>query len=107
MNIFAKNLKTLLGLCALFLILTHANKGFSATIDQDAVYFGKKSSPVEVYVFSDWFCPACRRVESIIEQKAPEIAKNARLFFIDIPIHDESINYLPYNLSFMVKEKAK
>lgn len=95
------------GLMTLFFGVTKPGLAFGDTIGKDHVYFGKKENPVDVYIFTDWFCPACRRVESVIEQKAPEISKQARLFFIDIPIHEESANYMPYNLSFMLKEKGK
>src|SRR4030042_6182135 len=31
----------------------------------------------------------------------------AKLLFIDIPIHTETMNFIPYHLSFLVREKAK
>ena len=34
-------------------------------IKQEDPIFGNKSSPVEVYVITDWFCPACTRRESL------------------------------------------
>lgn len=67
--------------------------------------FGNKESNIEIYVVTDWFCPACRAVEPNIEKMAPKIMKDARLFFIDMDIHPESLNYVPYNLSFMVNNK--
>ncbi len=69
--------------------------------------FGNAKSPVEVYLFTDWFCPACRKTEPAIEKALPAIMAKARVFFIDVPIHEDSLNYLPYNLSFMLKEKGK
>ena len=33
--------------------------------------------------------------------------KKARLIFVDMPVHDESVNYIPYNLAFMLNDKDK
>ncbi|MGZ8448325.1 MAG: vitamin K epoxide reductase family protein [Candidatus Deferrimicrobiaceae bacterium] len=68
---------------------------------------GKLDSDVEVYVFTDWFCPACRKAEPEMERAYPDIMTRAKLLFIDIPIHAETMNFIPYNLSFLVREKAK
>lgn len=76
-------------------------------IGKDPLYFGSSSSPLEMYVFTDWFCPACRKAEPCIEQQAPSIAKIAKLFFIDVPLHESSMHYVQYNLSFLLKEKVK
>jgi uncharacterized membrane protein len=72
---------------------------------QANVAFGDPESNIEVYVFTDWKCPACHKVFPIIEKSAPAIMEKARLMFIDIPIHDESLNFTPYNLSFMINNK--
>jgi protein-disulfide isomerase len=68
---------------------------------------GKTDSEIEVYVFTDWFCPACRKAEPEMERAYPDIMKRAKLLFIDQPVHPESRNFIPYNLSFLVREKAK
>jgi protein-disulfide isomerase/uncharacterized membrane protein len=68
---------------------------------------GKLDSDVEVYVFTDWFCPACRKAEPEMERAYPDIMARAKLLFIDIPIHTETMNFIPYHLSFLVREKAK
>ncbi|CDR35185.1 thioredoxin domain-containing protein [Criblamydia sequanensis] len=72
---------------------------------KDNINLGHATSPVEVYVFTDWFCPACKKIEPLIEQLAPEIKENAKLYFVDAAIHQESLNYTPYNLAFMVNNK--
>ena len=69
--------------------------------------FGKSDSPIEVYVVSDWFCPACEAAEPTIEALTPLFKREAKLYFIDLPIHPESMNFTPYNLSFMIHEKEK
>lgn len=68
---------------------------------------GKLDSEVEVYVFTDWFCPACRKAEPEMERAYPDILKRAKLLFIDMPVHAESMNYIPYHLSFLIREKAR
>lgn len=68
---------------------------------------GKADSNIEVYVFTDWFCPACRKAEPEMAKAYPDIEKRAQLFFIDMPVHPASMNFVPYNLSFLVRDKAK
>lgn len=71
------------------------------------IAFGNTSSNVEVFLFTDWQCPACRNLEPVFVKLAPEIQKRARLTFADIDVHPETLNFLPYNLSFMVHNKDK
>ena len=71
------------------------------------LFLGKTASPTTIYFVSDWFCPACKKAEPAIEKMFPELAKLARISFIDFPIHKETLNYTPYNLQFLTFEKAK
>ena len=68
---------------------------------------GKRKSNLEVIIFTDWYCPACEKVEPVLMFTYPQLARKARLYFVDKPIHKESTNFIPYNLSFAVHEKAK
>ncbi len=68
---------------------------------------GKQGSKVEVYVFSDWLCPICIKVEPVLEAALPTIEKRAQVYFLDKPVHKESMNFVPYHLSFLVNEKPK
>lgn len=70
-------------------------------------FLGKKKSPITVYFISDWFCPACKKVEPRIEQIYEQVSKEARVAFIDYPIHAETNNFTPYNLQFLAFEKEK
>ncbi|MEC7838775.1 MAG: thioredoxin domain-containing protein [Chlamydiota bacterium] len=74
---------------------------------KESIAFGNQESPIEVYVFTDWFCPACEKIEPVVEKAAPKIEKEAKLFFVDAYIHDESMNFTPYNLSFMIYNKPE
>ncbi len=68
---------------------------------------GKTDADVEVYVITDWFCPACRKAEPEMERAYPNIMSRAKVTFVDLPIHAESMNFIPYNLSFLIREKGK
>ena len=68
---------------------------------------GKQGSRIEIYVFSDWLCPMCIKVEPVLEAVFPQLEKKAKVYFIDKPVHQESMNFVPYHLSFLVNEKAK
>jgi len=68
---------------------------------------GKENSAQELYIFTDWFCPSCRKAEPEIEKAVASAEKRARVIFIDVPIHPETFNYMPYNLSFLLNEKGK
>jgi protein-disulfide isomerase len=74
---------------------------------QESIIFGDPKSNVDVYVFTDWSCPACRAIEPVLEAAGPKIIMKARLTFIDDPVHPETLNFTPYNLSFMVYNKDK
>jgi thiol-disulfide isomerase/thioredoxin len=73
---------------------------------KEKIAFGNSNSGVEVYIFTDWACPACRSLESSFEAMAPNIMKKAKLTFVDDPVHSATLNYSPYNLSFMINNKA-
>jgi protein-disulfide isomerase len=72
---------------------------------KESLFFGKADSPIEVYIFTDWFCPACRKVDPEIDKMLPDVQKNAKVYFIDATVHPESLNFTPYNLSFLVNNK--
>ena len=67
--------------------------------------FGNQNSPVEVYFFTDWLCPACRQIEPSVESMFPKVTSVARFYFVDMAIHPETLNFTPYNLSFITYNK--
>lgn len=71
------------------------------------ITFGTSTGPIEIYLFTDWQCPSCRKVEPAIEKIVASTNKKARLVFVDFPIHPETMNFTPYNLAFMVNNKDK
>jgi hypothetical protein len=99
------------------LILITAMIGFAITFSGIAkeeasagqlnLYMGKQESKLEVYFFSDWFCPYCSKVEEALEAVYPALSKKAKILFVDKIIHQESLNFVPYHLSFAAHEKGK
>jgi uncharacterized membrane protein len=71
------------------------------------VSLGNQNSPLSVYVFSDWLCPVCIRVEDVIESVYPTLSRKAKFTFVDKIIHPEAANFVPYHLSFAAHEKDK
>lgn len=69
--------------------------------------FGKQDSPIEMYLFSDWACPACRQLEPKLEHLSAVLMTHGKLYFIDHAIHPETLNFTPYHLSFMLHDKNK
>lgn len=68
---------------------------------------GNQRSKLEVYLFSDWLCPVCVRVEGVIESIYPTLSNKAKIMFVDKIIHPEAANFVPYHLSFEAYEKDK
>ena len=76
------------------------------TIKQ-GVSFGLKDSSMEVYVFTDWACPACRQLEPELEKTLADALSKTRVTFVDDALHTATLNYSPYNVSFMIKNKPE
>jgi len=74
---------------------------------KEIIAFGNINSPIEVYVFTDWECPACRSLEKTFEAMSPTVMQKAKLTFVDDPVHDATLNYTPYNLAFMAYNKPQ
>ncbi|KIC73784.1 hypothetical protein DB42_BQ00190 [Neochlamydia sp. EPS4] len=74
---------------------------------KNSIVFGNLNSKIDAYFFSDWHCPACRQLEPKLKELVPTLMKNTRLTYVDFAIHPSSLNFTPYNLSFMVHDKNK
>lgn len=72
-----------------------------------ALSFGVPDSNSEVYIITDWFCPPCRAAEPEIAKGVQIAMKQAKVVFIDYPGHQETLNFIPYNMSFMIREKER
>ena len=111
-------MKQLAGKTALILFAFLAGVGISATglskpdvfaagLPVKSLAFGDTESSSEVYIVTDWFCPACRAAEPEILKGARKAMRQAKVIFVDYPIHPETLNYVPYNLSLILREKEK
>jgi len=111
-------MKRLAGKTALILIAFLAGMGitamglskpdaFAAGLSAKSLAFGVEESSTEVYLITDWFCPACRVAEPEILKGARKAMQQAKVVFVDYPVHPETYNYIPYDLSFIVREKGK
>ena len=78
-----------------------------AAANQLNLYLGKQESRLEIYLFSDWLCPFCVKVEGVLDSVYPSLSQKARFLFVDKIIHPEAANFVPYHLSFAAYEKAK
>ncbi|CCB86762.1 putative uncharacterized protein [Parachlamydia acanthamoebae UV-7] len=72
---------------------------------KDNLAFGNQDSQVDVYIFTDWVCPACRHIEPRLEGIVQAAGEKAKIYFIDLAVHPETMNFTPYNMSFMVHNK--
>jgi len=79
----------------------------AAAITPETLAFGLQNKNKAVYFISDWFCSACRMAEPEIIKGAQAAMKQATVFFVDYPIHRETLNYIPFNIAFMAAEKDK
>jgi uncharacterized membrane protein len=111
-------MKRLAGKTALILFAFLAGMGMTAMglknpdaiaagLPVKSLAFGDMESRVEVYIVTDWFCPACRVAEPEILKGARIAMRQAKVFFVAYPIHPETFNYIPFDLSFIVREKEK
>lgn len=69
------------------------------------IAFGNQKSNVDIYIFTDWKCPACRAIEPELEKLVGKVGDKAKIHFIDLAVHPETMNFTPYNLSFMIHNK--
>ena len=52
----------------LLLEVTKYEPSFAESLGNETPFFGNPNSKVEVYIFTDWFCPACAKSEAKIEK---------------------------------------
>jgi protein-disulfide isomerase len=98
----------MVGLLAAFLGVTkHDAMQAAQNSIKESIVFGNQDSDIEVYLFTDWACPACRKLEPGLKRMVERIDGDAKFFFIDHAIHPETLNYIPYNLSFILNNKPQ
>jgi hypothetical protein len=111
-------MKRLAGKAVLILFAFLAGLGVTATglekpdavaagLPATSFAFGDTGSGSEVYIVTDWFCPACRAAEPEILKGARIAMRKSKVVFVDYPVHPETYNFIPYNISFIIREKGK
>lgn len=110
MSKLQQGLSTATAICAGFIVAYFGVAEHDELLAQEndlraELAFGDKDSPIEMYLFSDWACPACRKLESKLDTLAPVLMAQGRVYFVDHAIHPETLNFTPYHLSFMLKNK--
>ena len=110
MKWYRKALREILPLTVFLIGLSIAMVGVQkadAETGLTGVWLGNKKTDVEIYYVSDWYCSYCRKAEPTIEQMLPDVSKIARYTFIDYPVHKESFEFVPYNLSLLMNEQKR
>lgn len=74
---------------------------------KSSLALGQLDSPVTVYLFTDWQCPACRALDPTLNKILPKVMNQARIVFVDTVAHKATLNFIPYNLSFLIHDKSK
>jgi uncharacterized membrane protein len=55
--------------------------------------FGNENSKTEVIIYSDYFCPGCRKLDSQINDTLMKLKNRVKICFIDVPLHAGSLEY--------------
>lgn len=74
---------------------------------EEQLELGNKNSKIRIYFISDWFCTACKKVEPEILKIYPAVKNQVSFIFVDLAVHANTANYTPYNLAFMIHDKAR
>jgi len=71
----------------------------SSTTEASESIFSYGSGPIEVFVFTDYFCPPCQAVEPYLEKALADLNRlGAKITFVDKPIHKSTPLYSRYFL---------
>jgi protein-disulfide isomerase len=71
------------------------------------VWTGNPKSATEIYFVSDWFCPYCKLVEPGLAKMVANLGRDNKITFVDLPIHQESFNYIPAHISLLLNYKSQ
>ena len=79
--------------------------GIGSAAAQDPPFPSYGSGPVEVRLYTDYFCPPCRAMEPAVEQLLKDLLKKnvIRLTLVDVPFSQHTLLYAR-NFLFALKE---
>jgi len=107
-RVYSTSFMLMLGFLTAFIgVAKHEDLHATEKSFQEKLTFGNKNSDTEIYIFTSWICPACHKFEPALEKMAPDLMKNATITFVDYGVDDTTLNYLPFNLSFIINNKDK
>lgn len=69
--------------------------------------FGKADSNTEIYLFTSWTCPACQKLEPKLIMTIPALMEQSKVIFVDHISDVKTLNFIPYNLAFIMHNKAQ
>lgn len=99
---------TLLGCVLAFIGISKINQSPSQkTPLKNQLVMGNTNSTIELYTFTSWVCPACKKFEPGLEKLIPDVWNSASLVFIDYGDDVKTLNFLPFHLSFMQNNKSQ
>ncbi len=97
--LIAPNLRKWLIILLVFLGAVFASFTFSGSVipsyaaELGVPHFGNDRSQIEIIVYSDYLCPACRKADEEINADLRKLKDKARIRFVDVPMHSGSLDY--------------
>jgi thiol:disulfide interchange protein DsbA len=97
--VVAPHLKKWVVILLVFLGVFFASFTFSGSVipsyaeEAGAPNFGNDKGQIEIIVYSDYFCPACRQVDEQIHTALRKLKDKVRIRFVDVPLHAGSLEY--------------
>ena len=55
--------------------------------------FGSEKAQTEIIIYSDYLCPACRKVDGQLNDILRKLKNQVKIRFIDVPLHPGSLEY--------------
>ncbi|MDA8239200.1 MAG: thioredoxin domain-containing protein [Nitrospiraceae bacterium] len=77
----------------LFTSFTFNGSVIPSYADEAYPQFGADKAAIELIVYSDYFCLYCRRIDQQTNIILSKIKKRARILFVDVPLHPQSLDY--------------
>ena len=77
----------------LFAAFTFNGSIIPSYADESYPQFGADKALVEVIVYSDYFCPHCKKIDKQVNTILVKLKDRVRIRFVDVPIHPGSLEY--------------
>ncbi len=77
----------------LFTSLTFNGSIVPSYADEPYPQFGSDKARVEIIVYSDYFCPHCRKIDEQVNTGLGRLKDRVSIRFVDVPLHPGSLEY--------------